>query len=223
MPARCSPARASVPVTVWPRRAVADAVVRVVDTETRRLTAEEAAERLATVGSHGRAGRHFKKIDSTLRGPIGTEVDALMRATGAATAIVCPAFPAQGRVVLDRLCLVNGVPVAETPTGRDPLFPVVTSSVVETLRPQCDRALSWIPIDQLRAGVDTLTARIGRLAGTVIVADAETDTDLDALVEAALTVCRLPCWRARRAWPARSPRGWACCRSALSCPADGAG
>ena len=96
--------------------------------------------------------------------------------------------------------------------------------MVETLRPQCDRALSWIPIDQLRAGVDTLAARIGRLAGTVIVADAETDADLDTLVEAALTVRAVaPCSRARRAWPARSPRGWACCRSAPSCPPDGAG
>ena len=184
--------RASVPVTVWPRRAVADAAVRVVDTETRRLPAEEAAERVATVGSGGRAGRHFKKIDSTLRGPIGAEVDALMRATSAATAIVCPAFPAQGRVVLDRLCLVNGVPVADTPTGRDPLFPVLSSSVVETLRPQCNRALSWIPIDQLRTGVEALSARIGRLTGTVIVADAETDADLDTLVEAALAVVPSP-------------------------------
>jgi len=184
--------RASVPVTVWPRRAVADAAVRVVDTETRRLTTEEAAERVATVGSGGRAGRHFKKIDSTLRGPIGAEVDALMRATGAVTAIVCPAFPAQGRVVLDRVCLVNGVPVADTPIGRDPLFPVLSSSVVETLRPQCNRALSWIPIDQLRTGVEALSARIGRLAGTMIVADAETDADLDTLVEAALIAVPSP-------------------------------
>ena len=40
--------------------------------------------------------------------------------------------------------------------------------------------------------MDALTARIGRLAGTVIVADAETDTDLDTLVEAALTVVPPP-------------------------------
>ena len=126
--------RAPVPVTVWPRRAVADAAVRVVDTETRAPDApRKRPSALAAVGSHGRAGRRFKKIDSTLRGPIGAEVDALMRATGAATAIVCPAFPAQGRVVLDRLLLVDGVPVAETPDRRvTRCSPVVTSSVVET-------------------------------------------------------------------------------------------
>jgi D-threonate/D-erythronate kinase len=183
--------RAPVPVTVWPRRAV-EAAVRVVDTETRTAAPAEAAERVSAVAGRGRAGSWFKKIDSTLRGPIGPEVDALMRALGATTAVVCPAFPAQGRVVLDRVLLVGGVPVAETPIARDPRFPGGASSVVDLLRPQLDRALAWIPIDQLRTGATALAARLRRLSGTVIVADAETDADLDALVEAALAVSPAP-------------------------------
>jgi uncharacterized protein YgbK (DUF1537 family) len=183
--------RGPVPVTVWPRRAV-EAAVRVVDTEGRVVSPEEAGERVAAVAVRARAGSWFKKIDSTLRGAIGPEVDALMRALGLATAIVCPAFPAQQRVVLDRMLLVGGVPVADSPIGRDPRFPGGASSVVDLLRPQLDRALAWIPIDQLRAGVPALTARLRRLAGTVIVADAETEADLDALVEAALAVAPMP-------------------------------
>ena len=183
--------RAPVPVTMWPRRAV-EAPVRVVDTETRALAPVEAAERVGAVAARGRAGAWFKKIDSTLRGPIGAEADALMRAIGATTAILCPAFPAQRRVVLDRVLLVDGVPVADTPLARDPRFPAGGSSVVDLLRPQLDRALAWIPIDQLRAGPEALSARLRRLAGTVIVADAETDADLDALVEAALAVAPVP-------------------------------
>ena len=184
--------RGPVPVTVWPRRAV-EAAVRVVDTETRTEAPEEAADRVTIVAARSRAGFWFKKIDSTLRGPIGAEVDALMRAVGASTAIVCPAFPAQRRVVLDRALLVGGVPVAATPIARDPRFPAGGgSNVVDLLRPQIDRALAWIPIDQLRAGVTALAARLRRLAGTVIVADAETDADLDGLVEAALAVTPAP-------------------------------
>jgi D-threonate/D-erythronate kinase len=183
--------RAPVPVSVWPRRA-AEAAVRVVDTESRTLPAAEAAERVTTVATGGRAKHWFKKIDSTLRGPIGAEVDALMRATGTATVIVCPAFPAQRRAVLDRTLLVRGVPVADTPIARDPHFPAGGSSVVDLLRPQLDRALSWIPIDQLRAGGDALAARVRRLSGTAIVADAETDSDLDLLAEAALAVTPQP-------------------------------
>jgi uncharacterized protein YgbK (DUF1537 family) len=183
--------RGAVPVTVWPRRAV-EAAVRVVDTESRTVAPAEAAERVSTVAGRARSGSWFKKIDSTLRGPIGVEVDALMRAIGAATAIVCPAFPAQRRVVLDRVLLVGGAPVAETPIARDPQFPGGASSVVDLLRPQLDRALAWIPIDQLRAGGEALAARVRRLAGTAIIADAETDADLDALVEAAFAVTPAP-------------------------------
>jgi uncharacterized protein YgbK (DUF1537 family) len=183
--------RAPVPVTVWPRRAV-DAPVRVVDTESRSAPPAEAAARVGAVAGRARAGSWFKKVDSTLRGPIGAEVDALMRAAGAATAIVCPAFPAQGRIVLDRVLLVGGVPVADTPIARDPQFPGGSSSVVDILRPQLDRALAWVPIDQLRAAPEALAARLRRLAGTAIVADAETDADLDALVEAALTLTPAP-------------------------------
>jgi uncharacterized protein YgbK (DUF1537 family) len=184
-------ARAPVPVTVWPRRAV-DAAVRVVDTETRTLAPAEAADRVATVAARPRAGTWFKKIDSTLRGPLGPEIDALMRGTASSTAIVCPAFPAQRRTVLDRVLLVDGVPVGETPIGRDPQFPGGGSSVVDLLRPQLDRALAWIPIDQLRAGAEALVGRVRRLSGTVIVADAETDADLDALIDAALAVTPTP-------------------------------
>jgi uncharacterized protein YgbK (DUF1537 family) len=183
--------RGPVSVTVWPRRAV-DAAVRVVDTESRGAPALDAADRVSAVAARGRTGSWFKKIDSTLRGPIGPEVDALMRAAAATTAIVCPAFPAQRRVVLDRTLLVRGVPVAETPIARDPHFPGGTSSVVDLLRPQLDRALAWIPIDQLRAGPEALAARVRRLSGTVIVADAESDADLDALVDAALAPTPAP-------------------------------
>jgi uncharacterized protein YgbK (DUF1537 family) len=159
-----------------------------VDTETRTLSGPDAAERLTTVATGGRAKFWLKKIDSTFRGPIGAEVDALMRATGTTTALVCPAFPAQRRVVIDRALLVAGTPVAATPVARDPSFPGGSSSVVDLLRPQLDRAIAWIPLDQARAGADALAARVRRLAGTAIVADAETDADLDALVEAALAV-----------------------------------
>jgi uncharacterized protein YgbK (DUF1537 family) len=186
-------ARAPVPVSIWPRPAAADAAVRVVDTESRTLSGPDAAERVATVAAGGRARHWFKKIDSTLRGPVGAEVDALMRATGVTTAIVCPAFPAQRRVVLNRALLVAGTPVAATPIARDPAFPAGSgSSVVDLLRPQLDRALAWIPLDQVRAGGEALAARLRRLAGTAIIADGETDADLDALVEAALAVTPQP-------------------------------
>src|SRR2546428_13486621 len=83
--------KAPVPVSVWPDPP-RDAVVSVVDTESRSLNAAVARERIRRSVSVG--GRWFKKIDSTMRGRIGAEVDALMSALGVSGAVVCPAVPA---------------------------------------------------------------------------------------------------------------------------------
>lgn len=163
--------RGSVPVTVWPDEPGPSAPVQVVDTESRGLAAAEARARVSRAARLAPAERYFKKIDSTLRGRIGAEVEGLVHATGGTTALVCPAFPAQGRTVVDRTLLVDGRPLA---------------GVVDVLRTQVDRPVSWIPLTEVRAGAMALAARLTRLAGTVVIADAETDGDLDALVEAAL-------------------------------------
>jgi len=179
------------PLSLWPA-APLPASVRVIDTESRAIGEDEAAARVARVPALAPSGRYFKKIDSTLRGHAAREIAALMRAADLAQALVCPAFPAQGRSVVERALLINGVPVADTPLACDPQFPAVaSSSVVDVLRARLDRPLAWLPLDQVRGGTASLAARLGRLAGTVIVADAETDADLDALVDAAL-VSRLP-------------------------------
>jgi len=182
--------RGAVPVAVWPRVCTGDGV-RAVDTETRALGAVDAAGRIgAVVGP----GAHFKKIDSTLRGRIGAEVEALMSAVGATSALLCPALPAQGRHVVDRILTVDGVPVAETAVAQDPEFPkpAASSNVVDLLRTQLDRPIGWLPLAQVREDVDALVARLRRLAGTVLVADAETDVDLDRLAAAAVALSPSP-------------------------------
>jgi uncharacterized protein YgbK (DUF1537 family) len=180
----------AVPVAVWPG-GPSGGPVCVVDTESRGLGAADAAMRVAAaVGP----GAHFKKIDSTLRGRIGAETDALMTATGASTVLLCPALPAQGRRVIDRVLTVDGVPVAETALAGDPEFPkpVTSSSVLDLLRPQLDRPLGWIPLAQVREDAATLQSRLRRLRGTVLVADAETDADLDRLAHAAVALSPPP-------------------------------
>ena len=99
----------------------------------------------------------YKKIDSTLRGHIRVEIDAALRSwSDAPVAVVCPAFPALGRtVVQDELCVDNkstGHSVAAVVGGR--------AASVNRGEP-----------------ADVLAARI--LAGGPIVAlDASTDDDL---------------------------------------------
>ncbi len=180
-------ARGPVPVTVWPDPPLR-APISVVDTETRSLAPAEAARRVTVVARNVARTRIFKKIDSTFRGPIGAEIDALLRAATSTGALVCPALPAEHRVVVERVLTVRAVPVAETPIAQDSTFPRAagSSNVVDLLRTQIDRPLAWIPLGRVREGGAPLAARLGRLAGMVIVADAETDADLEALVDAVL-------------------------------------
>ncbi len=85
--------------------------------------------------------------------------------------------------------MIDGVPIMETAFRRDPELPRSDSgNVIDILRPVLDRPLAWIPLDQVRAGLNALSARLVRLRGTVAIADAETDADLAALVDAALAI-----------------------------------
>src|SRR3989442_140826 len=118
---------APVPLAGWPA-APPEARVRLIDTEPRAASHDDAVARVTGARALAPALRYFKKIDSTLRGHVGLEIDALMRAAGLGTALVCPAFPGQGRVVIERTLLVDGTPVSETVIGRDAGFPAIGSS-----------------------------------------------------------------------------------------------
>src|ERR1700675_4765132 len=167
----------------WPAAAV--------DTESRALPPAAAAERVRRVvdGLEARlaGGRVFKKLDSTVRGPVAAELYALMGASGVATALVCPAFPAQGRTVRDGVLSVFGQPAHESPVGRDPGYPSPTSDLVEILSSPSGRPVSLLPLPvsllplkEVRGPIEELVRALVMRTG-LVVADAEADQDLDDL------------------------------------------
>jgi uncharacterized protein YgbK (DUF1537 family) len=99
----------------------------VIDTESRHLTPEAAAARVRSVLTD--VPPRFKKIDSTLRGPIRAELVAVARAFPRHRLIVCPAYPQFGRSVRDGVLLVNGRRVSDTDFAHDPRAPVTDSKV----------------------------------------------------------------------------------------------
>lgn len=120
---------------VWPE-VPADEVVGL-STETRN--AAPAAARAAVLAVIDRlrargARLVYKKIDSTLRGPIAAEVEALVEALPGSRLLFCPANPAVGRTVRNGVLLVHGVPVDATEFARDPVCPVQESHLHRLLR-----------------------------------------------------------------------------------------
>jgi len=97
---------------------------RVLNAETRLLApgAARAAVQAAWVGLDG-AGLRYQKIDSTLRGNPGEEIEGLLSACAAPWVAVLPAYPALGRQVLGGRVLVHGRPLDATEYVRDPLTP----------------------------------------------------------------------------------------------------
>src|SRR5262249_45622579 len=146
--------RAPVGVFVAPASPGPDWTVAAVDTESRELPpADAAAVVRAAVGPLGArlsAGVLLKKIDSTLRGPIGAELDALLTASGRRAALVCPAFPGQGRAVVAGTLLVNEKPAHETSIARDPAYPGSTSDVAEIIHRGTARPVSHVPLERVR-------------------------------------------------------------------------
>lgn len=99
---------------------------------------------------------YAKRIDSTLRGNLGSEIDALLDALGGDyTAITVPAFPQSGRIVCGGYMLVNGVPLHKTEAAIDPKTPVFGSSVYDLLSVQSKYDIRICTINDLMKGKKT--------------------------------------------------------------------
>jgi D-threonate/D-erythronate kinase len=150
--------------------------VLAISTEARAQSDADAAQAtLTAVDMLIRSGaqRLYLKIDSTVRGSIPGQLAGALQAWRqvhpGATAVVCPAFPAQRRTVVGGSVLVDGIPVAQTAAGTDPVTPRTVSHLAAIITGSTHGTL-----DQL---------------GTqpVLVVDASTDADLDALAREAST------------------------------------
>lgn len=152
-----------------------------VDTDSRSLPAGFAAKRVVEAGHAVRNARIvYKKIDSTLRGPIGAELAAALGATRRSKVVVAPAFPSAERTTVDGAQLVRGEPVHETGLSKDLVTPVLESHIPSLLS-HAFRSIVPLSVADVRDGEPVRDA-LERHDCTV--ADAESDTDLEALVRA---------------------------------------
>jgi uncharacterized protein YgbK (DUF1537 family) len=137
--------------------------VWVLDTESRSRGAAEAARRTReAVRSLRRWGADFlfKKIDSTLRGPLREEFEAFAPRPSDPVAFV-PAFPRLGRTTRAGRLYVHGRPLHRTPFSRDPLHPVGSSSILRLLSRRGRPAPRvWVPDVWDRASLRRAARRV---------------------------------------------------------------
>ncbi len=146
------------------------------------IAAEDIARRAALT-----ADRFYKKVDSTLRGNLGSELAAVMNVTGIATAILAPAYPGQQRTTVGGVQYINGIRITETEIAADPQSPVHEDDVSRLVSANSDLKTALLYLETVRSGPEATESRMRALetVADVIVADAETDADLDCVAEAA--------------------------------------
>jgi uncharacterized protein YgbK (DUF1537 family) len=179
--ARCHTAGLAATITLPGASMQAPGSVICCTSDSRHLPADLAAQRVrelaADAGGYA-ASTWYKKIDSTLRGHIGQELDALLDALGRSCALVCPAFPAQRRGLAGGALVIDPAPA-------QPLH------LPTLLARQSRRAVGAIGLADVRGGVGHLADRLRehRARGAeLLVADALEETDLQTVLNASLRV-----------------------------------
>ncbi|HEV3380554.1 MAG TPA: four-carbon acid sugar kinase family protein [Trebonia sp.] len=179
------------------RRAVAPswARVAVVPTDSRDEGPGEARTAVAeavTAVAHCRPALWYKKIDSTLRGHLSLELVATIRGVRPDLSVVASAFPAHGRTMIGGHGFLNGVPLDRTEVWRAQGI-AGTADLPAMLRADGLRVRA-LRLDDIRAGrvAESLAAAAG--ATDVVVCDAETEDDLEAIAAGGLASGRNVLW-----------------------------
>lgn len=165
-----------------------------VDVDSRRLDAQAAAQANSAVLQQGQYADKalYKKIDSTLRGNVASEIVALQASRG--LAIVAPAYPAMGRTTRDSVQLLDGVSVALSDVWRNEHL-TGTGNLLESLSTEGLRCAA-IDLDTLRDESALTSALHDALQNKLqaLICDAQTDSDLQRLARATAPLSRQLFW-----------------------------
>lgn len=162
-----------------------------ISTDSRGIRSSEAYDRVSKVVETFSAediGLYANRIDSTLRGNIGVETDAILDGLLEDTlAIVVPSFPSSGRVCIGGYVIVNQVPLERTDAANDVKTPINTSRVVKLLQAQTDRKVGFIGLDRVLGGEDQIIDKLNQQVeegAQIVVVDATTDQDILTIAKA---------------------------------------
>lgn len=164
--------------------------VMVINTESRATTSEEAQKRIKTVMANNSKDKHcYKKIDSTLRGNIGAEIEALLDSTHYKVALVIPAFPKMKRITKKGKCYIDGIELIKTEFASDPKTPIYSSNIKACIEQQttllCEEIyLETVRSQQLQHQIEALIDKNHK----IIVIDAESDQDLQLIIQQILPI-----------------------------------
>lgn len=86
-----------------------------------------------------------KRIDTTLRGGVGVEVDAMLDQLNEDTvAVVVPAMPQSRRILVGGYSVIDGVALINTPVAQDVRTPVKENYYQDFLQARPEERSDWL-------------------------------------------------------------------------------
>ncbi|MTW84453.1 hypothetical protein F3157_02090 [Virgibacillus dakarensis] len=156
----------------------------VIDTNSRALAIQDAITLTEQAGLFLKKAGYsaiYKKMDSTLRGYIGTELQTLYDIFKPEFVFIAPAFPSLGRTTKAGIHYVNGVKLADTEISKDPKHPVTNSSIPALLEAETGRKVGLLKQADIYSDTTIFENKINAFKENgiyYIVCDAETQDDL---------------------------------------------
>ncbi len=167
-----------------------DIDVLVINTDSRSKSPEEAHQlilNLLTDYEEGLFPILYKKIDSTLRGNIGSEIDAILEKTKNRLCFIAPSYPEQNRTLVGGIMIVGEKPLALTEIARRTAVPIQESHVYKLLQNQSRNRVGWIDLTHVATSPEDLKRAVEteiHKGNRVIIFDAVSRQDLKNIAEA---------------------------------------
>ena len=130
-----------------------------------------------------------KRIDSTLRGNIGTEINAMLdNLEDDRIAVVVPAYPDSGRIVVNKTMLVNGVLLENSDAGKDPKTPIKTSCVESLIQKGIKYSSTYFTLSDIEQPIEEIVKKIQEAIkkSRVLIFDAVNNEDIIKISKAVI-------------------------------------
>ncbi|MBU3827557.1 MAG: hypothetical protein IAA31_08755 [Candidatus Anaerobiospirillum merdipullorum] len=167
--------------------------VLVLDSESRDLPVEEARAAVASacdyIQSIAPTAIIYKKVDSTLRGHIGAELETLMDKLQLPRALFAPAFPQAGRTTVNGRQLLHGIPLELTELAHIPKSPVTTSDIAQILSQDTHIITTQLALNSKFPSHQLVERSL--VSKQVLIADVKVADDLIKLAQEAVKL--MPC------------------------------
>lgn len=163
----------------------------VIDTESRGLSPEEAYRNVELKIKDAFTNDFnyvFKKVDSTLRGNVASEIKAVDKYYNADFIIFAPAYPDSNRTTINGIQKINGIPITDTEIAKDPMKPVKLDNINLLLKDEFHEEVTHVYLKEIREN------KIDLSKGRIFTFDSETNEDLISIVRKFISHSKKVLW-----------------------------